>query len=404
MKRTICICLLAIILGLSLPAMAGAAQGMNKTSLARLLQGKIAELINAGSLRAASGQGQLTVENSLWQPLQRQAEYMLSKSQSLRAALVLLEADTGRVLVLAGSKGSSLEPQVALDPDPPAASLFKVVTAAAAVEETSLTPISPLNFVGRPHTLYNNQIAPDNHPHGAEVSLRQSFADSNNPIFAKLGIHILGKDLLAWYGRAFGFESQIPFELPMNASTLYNANNKFSLGEMACGYNRDTTISPLHAALLAAVCINGGRLMEPYIIKQVITDDNQLVYKGAPRSLGRIISPSTASHMQNMFAATIKEGTAKNYFRDVESDKFLRNVMLGGKTGTISRTQRGEHYEWFIGYARDPNSGRSLAIASLVVHGKTRGGSAKYLARVLLHQAFSDIPARMASKPPAPSS
>ncbi len=395
--------LLAVLL-LCMPLAATAAPAVSKDQLQKMLDGQLARLVEDHSVVVKTRQDAMLVETSLWHALQRQAEYMLVNCKSTRASIVLMEADTGRVLVLAGARGKTLDPSVALDADPPAASLFKIITAAAAVEETSLHPDSPLNFVGRAHTLYQHQVQLANHPQGTQITLRQSFADSNNPIFAKLGIHLLGKDLLAWYARAVGFESRLPFELPMGVSAICPASDQFSIGEMACGYNRETTISPLHAAMLGAVVANGGRLMEPYIIKQVSAADGSLVYRGAPRSLGRIISTRTANQMQSMFEATVSEGTARNYFREVSSDQYLKGITLGGKTGTISRANRGENYEWFVGYGKDPNSGRTLAVACLVVHGDVRGGSAKYLARVLLRQAFSDSPARMVAQPASPSS
>lgn len=374
---------------------AEAAPVMDKVQLQKVLDGQLNKLVENPSLVVKTRQGSLLVETSLWLALQRQAEVMLVNSKSLRASLVLMEAETGRVLVLAGAKGKTLDPLVALDSDPPAASLFKIVTAAAAVEETSLNPNSSLNFVGRAHSLYQNQVLLANHPQGTQITLRQSFADSNNPVFAKMGIHLLGKDLLAWYGRAMGFECNLPFEVSLGVSALCSTKNQFAIGEMASGFNRETTISPLHAAMLSAIFINGGRLMEPYMIKQVSADDGTLLYQGAPRSLGRIVSTRTASQMQSMFEATVSEGTARNYFRGVSNDPYLRDVLLGGKTGTISRANRGEHYEWFVGFAKHPSTGRTLAVACLVVHGKQRGASAKNLARVLLRQAFSDNTARM---------
>lgn len=372
---------------------------MNKADLSKLLGKQADKLVENPSTVVKAAQGSILVETSLWHELQRQAEVMLSKCKGKRAAIVLMEAETGRILVMAGVKGDKLDPKVALDSGPPAASLFKIVTAAAAVEETSLKASSMLNFVGRPHTLYQHQILLANHPQGTKISLRQGFADSNNPVFAKLGIHLLGKDLLAWYGKALGFETKLPFELPLGISALCPAKDQFALGEMASGFNRETTISPVHAAMLGAVFINGGRLMEPYIIKQVSAADGGLLYQGGPRSLGRIVSTRTARQMQNMFEATISEGTARSYFRDATADPYLKSVVLGGKTGTISRANIQENYEWFVGYGKNPHTGRTLAVACLVVHGKVKGGSAKYLARVLLRQAFSDSPTRMVSQP-----
>ncbi|MDR1396347.1 MAG: hypothetical protein LBJ14_01225 [Desulfarculales bacterium] len=382
-----------------------AAATLSKAQLAGVLAGNLSQLVSNPSIVLKTGQGSVLVESTLWPQLQSQAEDLLVKSKSVRASLVLLDAQTGQVLVMAGAKGKRPDPRVALSADPPAASLFKIVTAAAAVEETNLTPNSNLTYVGRPHTLYASQIRPGRPAQGNKVTLRQSFAASNNPVFANLGIHLLGRDLLLWYGRALGFESAIPFELPLAVSSLAPVSGQFALGELASGYNRDTTISPLHAALLGGVFVNGGRLMEPYVVRQVSSNKGDILYQGGPRSLGRIVSPKTAAHMLGMFEATVKEGTARAQFRQASSDPVLRNLFIGGKTGTISRHQINEHYEWFVGIAQDPKNGRSYAVACLMVHGKVRGQSAKELARMLLRNAFSDKePTQIVSRPAKPNS
>jgi cell division protein FtsI/penicillin-binding protein 2 len=377
---------------LILGGMASPLQGasLNKAQLANILTGYTAQLVNNPSLVVKTAQGSILVESTLHSRLQDNAQDLLRKARALRCSLVLLDAQTGQVLVLAGAKGNKPEVKVALDAGIPAASIFKIITAAAAVEETNLTPNSQFTYVGRPHTLYASQIKPGQPPQGNKVSLRQSFATSNNPVFARLGIYLLGRDLLLWYGRALGFESRIPFELPLGVSALSPASTQFAIGELASGYNRDTTISPLHAALLGGVFLNGGRLMEPYMVRQVSSDGGDIIYQGGPRSLGRVVSVKTAKYMLGMFEATVKEGTARTYFRRNSNDPVLRNLFIGGKTGTISRQQINEHYEWFVGLAQDGDNGRSYAIASLVVHGKTRGQSAKELARLLLRQAFSE--------------
>ena len=386
------------------PAVSQAAPNMDKAQLAKALAGSVEQLVEAPSIVVKTPAGPILVESTLWPQLQRQAENLLIKSKSVRASLVLMDAQTGQIMVMAGSKGNKVNSAVALDADPPAASLFKIVTAAAAVEETSLHPNSPLTFVGRPHTLYESQIKAANHPQGTQVSLQQSFAASNNPVFAKLGIHLIGRDLLAWYGKALGFESKLPFELPLGVSALCPAPNNFAVGEMASGFNRETTISPVHAAMLGSVFINGGRLMEPYVVSQVSSNQGDILYRGGPRSLGRIVSTKTANQMQSMFLATVKEGTARSYFRQISSDPYLKNVIIGGKTGTISRSWRNENYEWFVGFAKDTRTGRTYAIAALVVHGKLRGQSAKELARLLLHEAYSEkAPTQMVYKPSQPN-
>lgn len=332
--------------------------------------------------------GPLTVSPTINLKMQRRAEKLLATNRDRRAALVVVEADTGRLLALAGIKRRRKNHEIGLRADAPAASLFKVVTAAAALEEISLAPSSQLTFVGRPHTLFRYQLKERTRRRGRVVTLSKSFASSNNPIFARLGVHKIGGDLLLWYARALGFDRPLPFELPLAVSKLPEPANDFQLGELACGYHRHTTMSPLHAALMVSVFINGGRFMEPFAVNRVLGAGGEVLYLGQPKSKGRLVSEETCLSMRELFEATVTKGTARRAFRRVNRDRILRGLQLGGKTGTLRGPDRTELFEWFAGYGRDPDSGKALAICALVVHGKVRYSNPKRMARQMLKEAF----------------
>ena len=399
---------LLLVLGLCLfllaarPAEAGQSV-LDKIQLSALTGPYLARLIKNYRLRLTSARlGPLTLETTLDPAMQAQARRILKRQRSRRAALVVVEAKSGRVLVLAGMRRRRFDPRVALDHRSPAASLFKMVTAAAALEESSITPASRLRFVGRPHTLYRYQVRRHLRRKPRYVTLTESFAKSNNPVFARLGIHRLGGDLLTWYGRALGFERPIPFELPLGTSRMFNPRTDFQVGELASGFTRTTTISPLHAALLVSIFVNGGRFVEPYVIKQVVGAGGEVLYQGRRHASGRLVSRRTCRYMRRLFGATIKKGTARRAFRRLYRDRVLRGLELGGKTGTLRGPDRRELFEWFAGYGRDPRTGKTLAICSLVVHGKRRRGNSKKMARLMLHQAFRILrhrPTRLVAVP-----
>lgn len=362
---------------------------LGKVQVADILDGHLGQLTHhKTSLVKSKSLGPLKVETTLHPVLQRRAESLIRGSKSRRVAIVVLDASSGKVLVLAGVKRRRLSPRVALEASAPAASLFKVVTAAAALERTNLEPESKLNFAGRPHTLYRYQVRKKTKRRGRNISLEKSFAKSNNPIFARLGIHRLGGEILSDYAKAMGFDRQLYFEIPVGVSHLPQPENNFGVGELACGFNRKTTISPLHAALMVALFTNGGRFMEPYMINKITSQDGEVLYRGGPRSRGRLMSRATCDDMRKMFQATVSVGTARRAFRRLGRDKVLRPLEVGGKTGTLRGPDRKELFEWFAGYARQPRSGRTLAIATMVVHGKRRYSNPKVLARRMLREAF----------------
>ncbi|MCB2187582.1 MAG: hypothetical protein KQJ78_14265 [Deltaproteobacteria bacterium] len=332
--------------------------------------------------------GRLVVEPTIDPELQARANQLLQAGKDPGAALVAVEATTGRVLVLAGMRRGRGNPQMALSADAPAASLFKVVTAAAALEETKLTPASLMQFVGRPHTLYEFQVKELKRRKANKLSLEKCFAQSNNPVFARLGIYDLGSDVLAQYAKALGFGRPLRAEVPTSASRLVRPVDKFSLGEMACGYNRYTTMSPLHAAVMVASFVGSGHLPEPFLISRVTNAAGQVLYRGGPERGPQVVSPSTRRDMRELFGETVRVGTARRAFSGYRRDKVLKNLEIGGKTGTIRGQDRKYLFEWFAGYGQDPSTKRVVAVASMAMHDKVRYLNPKRLSRQLIREAF----------------
>lgn len=385
---------LALVLGLGLIASVGLAADtwlirLNKDYLAGLLGGKVNQVAGAREIEAATREvGVVSITTTLDRHLQRWALDLVDQIKSKRVAVVIMEAHTGKILALAGARQGRPDARVALEGGP-AASLFKVVTAVAALEETQLTPHSLLPFVGSPHTLYRGQLKPQLPRRKRYVSLSQSFADSNNVVFARLGIYQVGKEPLTRYGRAMGFDQRLAFELPLAASRMPSIDSTFELGEVSCGFHRITSITPVHAALMAATVVNGGLLMEPYVIASVKAEGGRELYRGRPHPVGFAMSFHTSLQMRHLFARTIKKGTARKAFRSLWRDRVLRRLDIGGKTGTLRTASRTELFEWFTGYGRDRATGRSVAVCIMLAHGKTKYASPRKIARRALREVFA---------------
>ncbi len=332
--------------------------------------------------------GKLEIYNTLDPDMQKRAEDLLTKRWLKSAGVVAVDAATGRVLALAGVKNGRLAPMVTLKAEAPAASLFKVVTAAAAVEEIGLKPGSKLNYIGGAHTLYKSQLKKKLRYRPHRVTLKSSFARSNNSVFARLGLHHLGKDVLTSYAKALGFGRRLQFELPVGMSRLVEPTTEFETAEVACGFHRFNTISPLHAALMVGVFVNQGYFMEPFIVDRVLGPKGNVQYQGAPSGSGRLVSKKTCGYMQEMFKATVAWGTARKAFYRVSRDRVLKNLALGGKTGTLRGADRKSLYEWFAGYAVNPKNGRTLVVGAMVGHGKLRRIEPEAIARFMMRQAF----------------
>jgi peptidoglycan glycosyltransferase len=332
----------------------------------------------------------LCVDTSLDMNLQNFLYGKMNTAHARQIAMVVLAPDSGRVISMVGFDKNNPEANTCLDSRIPAASVFKIVTAAAAIDIFDFNPDTVFLFNGAKHTLYKRQLKEKKNRYTNRITFSQSFAQSVNPVFGKLGKHHLGKDNLEKFSRAFGFNQRFGFEIPLEPSRFETTDDPYNWAELACGFNRSTTISPLHGALMAAAVANTGQLVEPTIVDRITDDQGQVVYTGTLKNLDRVISPDTSASLGRMMATTIRSGTCQKIFRGYRRDKVLSRLTIGGKSGSISNRKHDTRYDWFVGFAEEKTGTGKIAIAVLVAHEKYIGLRAAYYARLAIKRYFSD--------------
>ncbi|RJR42326.1 MAG: hypothetical protein C4576_16250 [Desulfobacteraceae bacterium] len=332
-----------------------------------------------------------SVETSLLPPLQNYLQNLLRQSLTVRAAAVVLKPATGDVLALSdyrnGETGS--EGSLCLKADHPAASLFKIVTAAAAIDARGLTPETSLVFRGGKYTLYRSQLKPEKKPSGSAISLTKAFSSSINPVFGRLGIYQLGSSLVTEYADRFLFNRPIPFDLPLDVSLMEAPADDFELAEVASGFNKRTFISPIHAAMLAGAVANRGNMMGPRLVRRISDQEGNLVYSSEPVHLATPVSGETARKMKVLMDETVVTGTARTAFSKHLRRNAFRDLELGAKTGSINDPSDQRRVDWVTAYAI-PDSGEdeAICISVLAVHGEKMGIRAKDIARHVVENYF----------------
>ena len=326
-----------------------------------------------------------TAESSIAPDLQRYVLGILERSRSLQAAVVALSPHDGRILAMASYEERGSGQNLCLKADFPAASLFKIVSAAAALETAGFTPNQPVFFKGRKHTLYKGQLDDNVGRSSSQTSLRKAFASSINSVFGKLGMHYLGQGVLSYYAERFFFNRAIPFELPVSMSTAHVPDNDFGLAEVASGFNKKTLISPLHAALLVSAVANNGVMMAPRLVDRVRSESGEILYQSRPAMLMATLSRGTAEELKVLMRDTVVYGTCRKSFQRFRRKKIFRGIDLGAKTGTINdRTDRFK-YDWLTAYAIPRKGTKAICIAVLIVHGKNLGVRAKELGGYIIN-------------------
>jgi cell division protein FtsI/penicillin-binding protein 2 len=285
----------------------------------------------------------------------------------------------------------------------PAASIFKIVTAASAVDQCGYTADSPVHFNGYKHTLYKRQLTDAINRYTTTVSFRDAFAESVNPVFGKIGELRLRKPLLEKWADAFGFNEPLDFDLSLPPSQFHVNDEPYHWAEVASGFNRDTTISPLHGAVMASAVLNGGAMVAPSIVDRIVDERGEVLYRWQAGREQQAMSAKAATALSQMMETTVTSGTGRKAFRKYRQDKILSRLQIGGKTGSIDSRSHDVRYDWFVGFARERQGDGAVVVAVMVGHEKYIGIRATQYARMAMTYYFGN-PSRKGSLPSVPVS
>jgi len=329
------------------------------------------------------------VESSIDPDLQGYITDLLQKSNTVKAAAVVVRPGDGQILAMASYDREGNGERLCLKADFPAASLFKIVSAAAALERAGFTPERKVYFDGYKYTLYKRQLKQKRGRYTSAISFKQAFGASINPVFGKLGIYDLGQQVMADSAEKFFFNRSIPFDFPVDRSIVRVPEDDFGLAEIASGFNKKTVISPLHAALLASVVANDGIMMRPWLIKRVLREDGEILYRGGPEKITDAISRETAEDLKILMRETVMHGTCRRSFQRLRTKKAFNDVEFGAKTGTINDRTGRFKYDWLTAYAIPPDGAKGICVAVLGVHGEKLGIRAAKLGRIIINYYLS---------------
>ncbi|KOU58781.1 penicillin-binding protein [Streptomyces sp. MMG1533] len=318
----------------------------------------------------------------------QKAAYNGLKKQGGKGAVVALDPSTGAILALASypsydpssfagnSTTTDTEAWQKLqkannDEDPmlnralretyPPGSTFKVVTAAAALEnglyttadENTKSPL-PWTMPGTTTELPNEGNIPCKN-----ATLRVALRDSCNTVFGKVGSD-LGNDKMLAEAKKFGFDEEHFTPIRSSASVFSDDMNPSQTALSSIG-QFNTAATPLQMAMVASAVANDGTLMKPYMVDELQAPSLDPIEKTEPEKLSQPLSAKNAQILQSMMETVVKDGTGKNA-------QIGDGVTVGGKTGTA---QHGENnsknpYAWFLSYAKLSDGSSPVAVAVVV--------------------------------------
>jgi cell division protein FtsI/penicillin-binding protein 2 len=276
--------------------------------------------------------------------------------------------------------------------DYPAASVFKMVTAAAGLDLGKMSPSTVLPFNGKSTTLYKSQVLRHKtNKWTRNPTLKESFAKSINSVFGRIGIYQLGADNLSSYATRFGFGQSMntDFNLPMSRVGL-DLTEQWHIAEAASGYTKDITLSPIHAAQMAAIVANDGHMVTPYMVQSIKDVAGNEIYKAKGVIITeQVISQKAAKALRSLMTETTRIGSARKSFQGLNRYKVYHDMEIGGKTGSLTGYSPKGRHDWFVGYAE--KNGRKVAYASLIINKEKWYVRSAYVARQFIYNYFTDL-------------
>ncbi len=320
----------------------------------------------------------LLVEYTFDAELTRRVMGVLRKGRVSRGHAIVMEPDSGRVLAWVSTDAETFPP----DRPYPAASLVKVVTAAAALDHAPRKARAPCLYRGNKYRLTRARIHRPKRGH--ESSLERALATSNNQCFAQLAVEAVGTHALLSTLDRFGWTVSPAPGHP--AGVVDPGEDEYDLGRLGCGLS-GCRITPLHAAQLASSLAHGLRVTPWWIDGVRDGHGNSLALPERPAAT-RVMSESLSDELRAMLVRTTTRGTARSGFRDDRGRPKLGAIEVAGKTGNLTGGNPRGRYEWFIGVA--PAEDPKVAVAVVQVQGHLWWAKSSELAADVLREVFCE--------------
>ncbi|MGI5892997.1 MAG: penicillin-binding transpeptidase domain-containing protein [Candidatus Merdivicinus sp.] len=238
-------------------------------------------------------------------------------------------------------------------------SVFKVVTASAALEEGTASLNSTYNCTGSvmvpgwPRPIHCH----DHSGHGLQT-FTEAVVNSCNPAFIAIG-NSLGADRFFKYFDAFGLTEKTGIDLPAEAqNSYYTAERLTAVSLASCSFGQSNTVTPIQMLTAAAAAVNGGKLLTPHIVSKVLDADGNVVEEYGTEVRRQVISEETSEAM----CLALEQVVAANG----GSNAYVKGYRIGGKSGTAQKLNKEEEVYIFSYFVFAPVDDPQVAALVLV--------------------------------------
>ncbi|NLW55396.1 MAG: PASTA domain-containing protein [Firmicutes bacterium] len=299
----------------------------------------------------------LTIDQVIQYIAEREIEKAVLENGAKRGAVILMDPMTGEILALANyptfdpnhyaSYPSAVRRNWVLVDQFEPGSTFKIVTAAAAMEEgvvhRSSQFFDPGFLVVEDRRLRCWRAG----GHGSQT-FTEAVENSCNPVFSTLALR-LGTDKFLHYLEAFGFGQQTGVDFPGEAKGIIPPRSRIKNVELATiGFGQGISVTPLQLLNALSAVANGGELLQPRLVKEIRSSDGkEVLNRFEPKKIRRVLSEKTAAELSLILQSAVENGSGNR--------ARIEGYSVAGKTGTAQKPQGGiygqERIASFIGFA-----------------------------------------------------
>ncbi len=226
-------------------------------------------------------------------------------------------------------------------------STFKIITLAAGLE-AGVTKESDHFSCNGGRTIDGEFIKCWSRNHKASQTLAEGVQNSCNPVFMDIAGR-LGTDRFYQAIENFGFGQLTNVKLTGEAGGIVRNPKQIRNVDLArIGFGQSIAVTPIQLATAVSACVNGGKLMQPYVVSEIVGEDGTVLEKNEPTVVREVLSEQTSKLVASMLEGVVRDGSGRNC--------YIPGYHVGGKTGTAQkyengRIAQGKNVASFIGFA-----------------------------------------------------
>ena len=208
-------------------------------------------------------------------------------------------------------------------------SVFKLITCAAALDTGAVSKHSTF-YCGESISVAGTRFHCANHKRHGSQTVTQALENSCNQSFIQIGAR-LGKEAFCDYFAAFGLREPTGVDLPAEPKkSLYYTADRMGPVELAsCAFGQSSKISYLEMAAAVCAVVNGGKLMQPYLVSDILNPDGSILQHLDPVCRRQVLKAETSAAMREMMEAVVLYGGGRN--------AQIPGYRVGGKSGTSQK-------------------------------------------------------------------